>query len=139
MRNFIISLSQEFRIWMSDGFERLVHQNIHRQDSNRVLIGFGIHYAILDASRATETVVLDGDRFDPFLIGSATASICEEVARAYGEEVKVASGPPLILGARFAAAIFGLRALIDADSLRIATRARRSIGAKIQLDRKSVV
>jgi hypothetical protein len=133
VRDFAIGLLHSFRIWISDGFERLVNQNIRRKKSNHFMIGLGIYFAISEASRATDTVVFKDGNFDPFLIDAPTAWECEEIVRDYAEQVKVGSGRLEALGARFVAAIYGLHALEDAKSAHIAKRAHRSIETKVLL------
>ncbi len=133
------NLFQLFDIWMSDGFERLVWQNIRRDNTDIVAIGIGVNYAISDTQNAIGRSVFTGPLFNPFAIDSESAWICHQIAlkessagaRALGD-ANVSLGM-VLLGVRFVAAIYCLRALADAKSVRVADKARRSIESKVEL------
>jgi Protein of unknown function (DUF2569) len=137
LRTLGISLLQRFDIWMSDGFERLVRQNIRGDNRTIVSIGIGVRYAVFDTQNAIGRSVLTGPLFNPFAIDAKSAWLCQEIAlkeSTVGARVlgKVDLGM-VLLGVRFVAAIYCLRALADAKSVRVADKARRSIEPKVEL------
>jgi hypothetical protein len=130
---FLIGLLQRFRIWISDGVERRVRRNILDKDSNIILIGTGVHHAISDTERAIGGKVFSEQLFDPFTIDPSSGWICEASAMDYVEECKGLVDERLVLGAQLVAAIYGLRAIAEAESIWIAKRARRSLTCKVDL------
>jgi hypothetical protein len=130
---FLIGLLQRFRIWISDGVERRVRRNILDKDSNIILIGTGVHHAISDTERAIGGKVFSEQLFDPFTIDPSSGWICEASAMDYVEECKGLVDERLVLGAQLVAAIYGLRAIAEAESIWIAKRARRSLTSKVDL------
>jgi len=104
-----------------------------------VSIGFGVNYAVFDTQNAIGRSVFAGPLFNPFAIDSQSAWICHEIAlKETTTEARVLADAKVdlgmvLLGVRFVAAIYLLRAFADARSIRTADKARRSIEPKVEL------
>lgn len=133
-RLFGFGVLKNFRIMMTNGFEKMIRQRLGWDNQQAALIGAGIDTALRNVHHyLTGTLPADINGTYAFEMDWASADDSEDILLLIANELKVPMSHEARLGMRFASAIYGLRAISATEPKWTAEKATRLLPEKIAL------